>query len=161
MTLAVDDVALVDHPVHAFFDPDEDAVVRDALDLSGDLVAGLVLLGEDRPGIRLELLQAQADALALRVDLENLAFELLADLDQLARVLDLLRPRHLADVNETLDARLELDEGAVVGDRLNFAAHLLARRERLFGVAPRVFLRLLEAEGNALGLGVVLEDARR
>ncbi len=30
--------------------------------LNGNLVTGLVLLGEDRPGIGLELLQAEADA---------------------------------------------------------------------------------------------------
>jgi hypothetical protein len=61
-------------------------------------------------------------------------------------------------VDEALDARLELDEGAVVGDRHDLAVDLLARRVRLFGVVPRILLRLLEAEGNALGLGVVLED---
>src|SRR5580704_5493232 len=153
------DVALVDHPVDALFDPDEDAVIGDAANLAGDLVARLVLLGEERPGIGLELLEAEADALALRVDLEDLALHLLADLQDLARVLDLLGPRHLADVDEALDARLELDERAVVGDRLHLAVHLLAGGERLFGVAPRVFLRLLEAERHALGLGVVLEDA--
>ena len=37
-------------------------------------------------------------------------------------MLDLLGPRHLADVDEALDARLELDERAVVGDRLDLAA---------------------------------------
>src|SRR5580700_1908436 len=73
------DVALVHHPVDALFDPDEDAVVGDAADLAADLVARLVLLGEKSPRIRLELLQAEADALALRVDFENLALDLLAD----------------------------------------------------------------------------------
>ena len=58
-------VGLVDHAVDAVFDADEDAVVGDAADLAGDLVAGLVLVGEQRPGIGLELLQAQADALGL------------------------------------------------------------------------------------------------
>ena len=54
--------------------------------------------------------------LARRVDLEHLALDLLADLEELRRVLDLLGPAHLADVDEAFDARLELDERAVVGD---------------------------------------------
>jgi hypothetical protein len=73
-------------------------------------------------------------------------------------VLDLLGPAHLAHVDEALDARLQLHEGAVVGDRHDLAADLLARGVRLFGVVPRIFLGLLEAEGDALRLGVVLED---
>ena len=48
------------------------------------------------------------DTLALGIDLEDLTtVHFLADLEHLARMLDLLRPRHLADVDETLDARLE------------------------------------------------------
>src|SRR4029079_8492644 len=42
--------------------------------------------------------------------------------------------------------------------RHDLAVDLLARRERLFGVAPGIFLGLLQAEADALGLGVVLED---
>ena len=49
----------MDHAVDALFDPDEDAVVGDAADLAADLVARLVLLGEERPGIGLELLEAE------------------------------------------------------------------------------------------------------
>jgi len=148
----------VNHPVDALFDADENAVVGDAAHLARDLVARLVLFGEDGPGIGLELLETEADSLALRIDLENLALQLLADLENLARVLDLLRPRHLADVHQTFDARLELDERPVVGDRLNLAAHLLARRKRLFGVAPGIFLGLLEPQRDAFGLRVVLEN---
>src|SRR5439155_12187053 len=99
------------------------------------------------------------DALGLRVNLEDLALHLLTDLEDLRRVLDLLRPAHLADVNEAFDARLELHERTVIGDAHDLALEALARRIRLFGVAPRVLLRLLQAERNALGLGVVLEDA--
>ena len=108
--------------------------------------------------VGLELLEAERDALGLGVDLEHDCLDDLADRHDLRRVLDLLGPAHLADVDEAFDARLQLDERAVVGDRHDLAVDLLARRVRLFGVAPRVFLGLLEAEADALGLGVVLED---
>jgi hypothetical protein len=152
------EIALVDHAVDALFDADEDAVIGERADLARDLVAGVVLVREEHPRIGLELLETEADALGARVDLEHLALDLLADLEELRRVLDLLGPAHLAHVDEALDARLQLHEGAVVGDRHDLAADLLARGVRLFGVVPRIFLGLLEAQGDALGLGVVLED---
>jgi hypothetical protein len=60
-------------------------------------------------------------------------------------------------VHEALDARLQLDERAVVGDRDDLALDLLARRVGLLGAVPGIFHGLLEAQGDALGLGVVLE----
>ena len=89
-------------------------------------------------GFGLELLQAERDALVLRVDLEHLALDLVADVEDLGRVLDPLGPGHLADVDEALDAGFELDERAVVGDRHDLALDLLAGRERLLGVVPRI-----------------------
>ncbi len=151
------EVGLVHHAVDAIFDADENAVIGDRANLAADLVAGLVLLGEQFPRIGLELLQAEADALGARVDLENLARDFLSDFEQLGGVLDLLRPAHLADVNEPLDAGLDLDECAVIGDRHDLAADALAWRVGLRGVVPRVCHRLLEAEGDALRLSVVLE----
>src|SRR6185437_4276359 len=113
---------------------------------------------EEHPGIRLELLEAEADALGARVDLEHLALDLLTHLEQLRRVLDLLGPAHLADVDEALDAGEQLHEGAVVGDAHHLALDLLAGREGFLRQVPRVLLGLLQAQGDALGLGVVLED---
>src|SRR6478736_3158646 len=122
------EVRLVHHAVHAFFDADEDAVVGDRAHLAGDLVARLVRAREDRPRIGLELLHAQADALVGGVDLEHLAGDLLSHLQHLGRMLDLLGPAHLRDVNQTFHARLELYEGAVVGQAHHLAVHQLAHR---------------------------------
>src|SRR5450755_4094732 len=49
--------------VHAVFDADEHAVVGERADFAADLVTRLVLVGEQRPGIGLELLETEADAL--------------------------------------------------------------------------------------------------
>src|SRR5690606_37790281 len=152
------EVRLVDHAVHALFDADEDAVVGDRAHLAGDLVARLVLVREQSPRIGLELLETVADALGRGVDLEHLALDLLTDLEELRGVLDLRGPAHLPDVDEPIDARLELDEGAVVGQAPDLAADALAERISLFGVVPRILLGLLEAQADALCLGVVLED---
>ena len=62
-------------------------------------------------------------------------------------------------MDEALDAGLELDERAVVGDVGHPALHLLADLVALLDVRPRVFLQLLHAERDAVGLVVDLDDA--
>ena len=102
-------------------------------------------------------LRPEADSLVLRVEVENHRLHLLAHLEHLRRML-WLRPRHLADVNEALDALLELHERAVVGERDDLALDLRARRVGVGRHVPRVFHGLLEAKRHPLGVGVVLED---
>ena len=70
-----------------------------------------------------------------------------------------LAPAHLGDVDEPLDAFLQLDEGAVVGD-----AHDLAADSRAPGpdtpsadLGPRVGHDLLHAERNALAAMIILQ----
>src|SRR3954465_895195 len=71
---------------------------------------------------------------------------------------DVPRPAHLADVDESFDARLELDESAVVRDRDHFATHARADRILLGDILPRIALELLEAERDALAIPIDVEN---
>jgi hypothetical protein len=71
--------------------------------------------GELLPRVFLGRLERQRDALAVHVDVEDLDGDLLADLDNLGRVVDVL-PGQLGDVHQTVDAA-EVDERAEVDDR--------------------------------------------
>src|SRR5271165_4138232 len=71
----------------------------------------------------------------------------------------LLGPRHFRDVNKAFDARLELDERAVVGDVGDAALQLLADVVAGLDRRPRIFLQLLHAERDAVRLVVDLDDA--
>ncbi len=83
------------------------------------------ILGLDAgPRIGLQLLHAETDALRLGVDAHDLHLDRVADVDDLARVVDAL-PGHVGDVQEAVDAA-EIDEGAVVGDVLDEALDHLA-----------------------------------
>src|SRR5690606_16341869 len=106
----------------------------------------------------LDLLHAQRDALGLRIDVEDHGLHLLADLENLAGVLEALGPGHLGDVDQTLDALLDLDERAVVGEGDDLAGHAGADRVLLVGAVPGILLDLLEAQADALGGRVALED---
>ena len=67
-------------------------------------------------------------------------------------------PRHFGDVDEAFDAGLELDEGAVVGDVGDAALEAGAHRELGLDALPRIGLKLLHAERDAVGLVVDLDD---
>src|SRR5262249_25643696 len=78
--------------------------------------------------------------------------------DDLARVHVLLGPAHLRNVDQALDARLELDERAIFGDVGHSA--LEGSADRILGCRafPRIALELLHAERNALRLTVDADD---
>ena len=93
-------------------------------------------------GIRAELLDAERNALALAVELEDADVDLVADLDDFGRMLDAL-PRHVGDVQQAVDAA-EVDERAVVGQVLDHALDHVA------------FLEIVE-ELRALGAVFLLD----
>ncbi len=103
------------------------------------------------------LLQREADATALEVDVDDLDEDLVVDLD------DLLRDLHVAlgqlgDVDQTLDALVdahERTEGNELGDLTGNDLPDLVRAGELL---PRVFLRRLERQGDALAVHVHVED---
>src|ERR1700733_6706467 len=118
-----------------------------------------MLLRKSLPWVLQRLLEPKRDAALGGVDLEHLNLDLLAGRDDLAGVDVLLGPGHFGDVDEALDAGLELDEGAVVGDVGDAALELLANAVTRLNVRPRIFLQLLHAERDAMGLVVDLDAA--
>src|SRR5439155_776848 len=117
--------------VHQAFDTrlelDECAVVRDRDDLALHARSNRILRRDVLPGIGLQLLQAERDALALPVDVEDFHLELLADLHRLGRMRH-AAVAHVGDVQQAIHAA-QVDEGAEVGDVLDDAlAHLVDRQ---------------------------------
>ena len=124
-----------------------------------NLVALLVDDREGLPRVRGDLLHAQRDAATLLVDVEDHDLDLVTDLDDLARVDVLVGPIHLGHVHQAFDARLDLDERAVIGDVGDLAEHAGVGRVTTRDVVPRILAQLLEAEADAVALAVVLEHA--
>ena len=92
----------------------------------------LKLSANSRHGFGLALLEAERNAAALLVDVEDHHLDFFADMHDLGRVDVLVGPVHLGDVDQTLDAFLDLHEAAVVGDVRD-----LAEQPRIRRVAPR------------------------
>src|SRR5574338_205472 len=148
------DVGHVHEPVHALLEAHEDPEVRDVADRAPHARVHGVLLLDHAPRVGLDLLHAERDLAVVLVDVEHHRLHPVAPVHELRGVLHPLPPGHLGDVHEALDARLELDEGAVVRERDDLAAHAAADRVAHRGVAPRVGLDLLEPERDALALRV-------
>ena len=85
-------------------------------------------------------------------------FDFLRGGDDLAGVDVLLGPGHLGDVDQALDARLQLHERAVVGDVGHAALELGVDRVAGGDALPRIGQQLLDAERDAVRLVVDLDD---
>src|SRR5690606_25863048 len=112
-------------------------VVGDVGDPAGVLGADRILGLDAFPRIGLQLLHAQADAVALVVDADDLNLDRLADVEHFGRVVD-ATPGDVRDVQQTIDAA-QIDERTIVGDVLDHAVDDLA------------FLELLDDLGALLG----------
>src|SRR5262245_11734742 len=151
------DVGDVDQAVDAVFYLDKRAEVGQVADAAFDPGSDAIAIRERLPRVRLDLLDAEADAPVVRIDFEHLRLDLLTDRKELRWVFDALRPRHLRDVHEAFDARLDLDERAVIGDRDHLAFDARAYRESLDRRRPWVGDQLFVAKADALFVAVELE----
>src|ERR1043165_6823701 len=75
-------------------------------------------------------------------------------------MLNALGPAHVGDVNEAIDARLDLDERAEAGEVADLAVDARADRVLERQHHPRVLLRLLHAERDLLFVRIDLEHHR-
>src|SRR5260221_381953 len=137
---------------------DEHAEVGDRLDRAAHLVALLVVHGELFPRVRHALLHAERDAATVFVDLEDHDLDLVAQAHHFRGMHVLVGPVHLGDVHQAFDAALDLDEGAVVGDVGHLSEQARALRVAARDADPRILAELLEAQRDAVLLGVEFED---
>src|SRR5262245_46229418 len=171
----IDDVALLQHfrrvldplaPRHVgdmnqavdlFLDLDERAELGEVTNLALDSRTDGVLVRQVVPRVALDLFQTKRNASSRRIDSQHHRVDVVADIQNLRRVLDALAPRHLGNVNQPLDARLELDERSVIGEADHFAFNTGADWIPLHHVRPWIGNQLLVSQRHAFGGRVVLE----
>ena len=152
----------VHEALDAVRDANERAERNQLGDLAGSNLPDGVGAGEDLPRVFLRRLERQRHALALEVDLEDLDGDLLADLDNLAGVLDVL-PGQLRDVHEAVDSA-EVHERAEVDDRRDGALADLALGQVVEEARAALRLGLLQQRAarqhHVVAVLVQLEDLR-
>src|ERR1035437_2671859 len=123
----------MDEAFHTLLQLHEGAVVGDGDHATVDTGAFRILGRDGLPGVLLQLLEAQGDALLAIVEVQHLDRELLPNVDELGGVRD-AAPGHVGDVQQAVHAA-QVDERAEVGDVLD---HALADLSALQGVDDRV-----------------------
>src|SRR5690606_35083201 len=107
--------------VHQTFDAvfhfNERTVVGEVRDLAEQARTLRVATGQANPGIFAKLLDAQRYAALFLVELEDLGFDFLTDLQHFGRMAN-AAPCHVGDVQQAVDAA-EVDERTVIGDVLD------------------------------------------
>ena len=112
--MTVGELGDVHQALDAVLDGDEDTELDDLGDLALDDLAGNVGASEALPRILLSRLQGQGDTLTVEIDVEHLDGDLVADLDDLGRMVDVL-PGQLGNVDQAVNTA-EIDESAEVND---------------------------------------------
>src|SRR5271157_2294369 len=151
----------VDQPFHPRLQLDKGSEVDYARHCATNALACLIPFRYRIPWIWLELLHAKRNAPLLRVDLQNLDFNLLAQREHVRRLVD-PAPSDVTDMQQPVHSA-NIDESAVIGEPADRATHrfsfgdlgvaaLLHRALLLFGdgaaVHHYIFLRDVEL-GNA------------
>src|SRR6185437_11960633 len=151
-------VADVQQTIDTFLDFDESAVVGEVAHRAADDGSLRIAFGDLVPRIGLYLLHAQRDFLLVLIDVEDLHFNLIADGNQFAGMVDAFGPAHLADVNQSFDAWFQFDEGTVAHDVDHFAGVLAVDRILLGSVGPRAGRLLLQTQRDLFFFAVHLDD---
>src|SRR6476646_2114509 len=150
----------VHQALDALLDPDKRAERDELGDPAGHDLPDLVGPGELLPRVFLGGLQRQRDALAVHVHIQHLDGDLLADLDDLARVVDVL-PGQLGHVHQAVHAA-QVDERAEVDDRGHDALADLTLGQGVEERVPDLGLGLLEpgaaGQHHVIAVLVQLDD---
>ena len=125
----------VHQAVDVLFDLDEDAEVGEVADLALDLGADRVVLGQLVQGL-VSICFRPSEMRRARDRRRAPSRRPSPTLRIFDGMLDALAPRHLGDVDQPFDARLELDEGAVVGEADDLAADARTHRVALLDASP-------------------------
>ena len=149
LDLGVAELADVEQAFETLFELDEDTEVGDLRDRALDDHAWTVRRRNALdPWIFGELLHAETDALLLLIHIDDNALDDIALLVELVGVRNLLGPADVADMEKAVDARLDFDERAVVGEVANLAFDDGAGRVLLGDEFPRIDFGLLDTEGD-------------
>src|SRR5437867_3320526 len=150
--------------VHQALDPlgdlDEGAEIREPDDTARDQITDGIGLEKLLPDVRLELLDAQRQALILGVDLPDNGLDLIPLLQHFGRVFQALGPGHVGDVHQPVDAFLDLDESPEIRQIADLAGDPVALVIFLADGLPGVGLGLPQAERQSTRRLVDVQDDR-
>ena len=136
----------------------EDTEVSEVANLCCVLRADRIFLLDSSPWILLQLTDAERHLALLAIKCQNLSLNLVTYLEEVLCRTQVLAPRHLRNVDETLNARCNLYECTVVSDDNNLTLDAVTNLEVRVKCIPWVWCELLQTEGDSLLLIIEVED---
>src|SRR5690554_2682417 len=118
----------------------------------------LVQLDKLRERIAVQLLDAQGDTLALRIDRQDNCFDLVAFLVLANSFFARLVPGDVRQVNQTVDAAIQTDKDTEISDGLDLTGDLVALVELAGELFPGVSMALLDTQGDTTTLFVDIQN---
>ena len=100
------------------------------------------------------MLQTKCNSATIGIDGQNAALEFLALFENFVRVTDLASPRHIGDVQQTIDALFEFDKRTVVGQVADTTVDLFVDRILFLNLVPWVVLSLLHTQRHLFAVFV-------
>src|SRR5574337_24521 len=138
--------------LHTLAQIDQRALGIDFLDRAADDAAARIGRHELAERVLFHLLDAQADALTLRIHRQHHGRDLLALLEVAHEIFAGHLPGNVGQMHQTVDAAFQADEHAEIGDRLDLAGHLVALLVHGGERFPRIRAGLLDAQRDAAAL---------
>ena len=156
--LLVHDVADMDHAFDILGHLHERAELLELRHRPFDDRADRVVLLHVVPRIAQRLLEPERNALIGRIHRQHDHFHRLARFQHVGGLAHLLRPRHLRQMNQTVEPRFEFDKGAEIGDARYRALDPIAGVILIRRADPGVRLQLFQTQRDALLRGIDLEN---
>src|SRR6266568_2607297 len=150
-------IANVHQSVNSLFNFNERAKVSEITHAPFNRGTHRILLDQAVPRIGCKLPHPERNPPLTRIDTQHHAFNLIAYIDQLRRMFGALRPGHFADMDETFDSLLKLDECSVISHADDPPVNMRAYRIAMLGIQPRIRRELLESQRDSLLVAIKLE----
>jgi len=151
----------VNETLDSGFELHEGAVGNEASNFATHLEIDWIFLGDFVPWVFRHLFEAEGDAEALFIDLENENFDLLTGLEHFGRVTE-ATPSHIGDVEETVET-VEVDEGTELGEifdtAFDFGSFVEMREEFGAFFVALFFDKFATGENDVLAIFIQLHDA--
>src|SRR5699024_4008261 len=151
-------IRYVDKAVNAGFQFNKHSKIGEVAYCSFVLGSHRIALVDIFPGIFLKLLDTERNFLFGLVYIQHYAVDNIVFTDQLRWVLNMLRPRHLRDVNESFNAFFKFDKGTVIRNGNNPTLYLNIFRILKINFIPRMRLQLLKSKRYALTFFIKIDN---
>src|SRR5262245_53884198 len=155
--LAPMQVRNMNQTIDAFFYTYENAKIRQVSNRSLDDGSDWILFLGELPGVGHDLFQSQGNTTMARIYVENDHLDILSNLKHFGRMGDFSGPRHLRNMDESLNPALQLNKSTIVHQTDDFALHPSAHGISIGDRVPGVRSQLFHTQGNAFLLGIELQ----